>query len=520
MTYRLRRPFAAQDDPLAVIRRLLDRATLVAGRDMRLGTLAERLASVHGPVAMMEEAGPTGRALTFPQAAALVDGWAGAVAASISVGDRVVVAVPNGYDLLLLCLAVSRAGGIAVPVNNRMRADEIAYVIEDSGAALVVRSVDELVSAATPLGHAVDGDEKDVAAIFYTSGTTGKPKGARLTHAGLIGSIGAAAMYPRGLRRDEAVIGLPVAHIMGFAVLLGLASAGIPVYLLPKFDAAVVLDAIESRRATVFIGVPAMYRMMEEAGAESRDLRSVRLWGSGADVMPRDLARRFQKMGATVTLPVVGASIGEAVFFEGYGLVESGGGALVRISTPGPDLPFADAMGFPAPGYRVRVVDDVGSDCAPGVVGELWIKGPGVLAGYHDNPKATADTVTDDGWLRTGDLARRGPLGTIAFAGRKKDVVKVGGYSVFAAEVEATMETHPDVLECAVVGLPDARLGEVPAAAVRVREGCTTTADDLVAWARENLASYKAPRRVVILDDLPRTGTQKVQKRQLLPHFQ
>jgi acyl-CoA synthetase (AMP-forming)/AMP-acid ligase II len=441
------------------------------------------------------------------------------VAASISVGDRVVLAVPNGYDLLLLCLAVSRAGGIAVPVNNRMRPDEVDHVIEDSGAALVVRSADEL-STATPLGRAVDGDEKDVAAIFYTSGTTGRPKGARLTHAGLVGSIGAAALFPRGLRRDEAVIGLPVAHIMGFAVLLGLASAGVPVYLLPKFDASAVLDAIESRRATLFIGVPAMYRMMEEAGAASRDLRSVRAWGSGADVMPRDLARRFQKMGATATLPLVGASVGEAVFFEGYGLVESGGGALVRISTPGPDLPFADAMGFPAPGYRVRVVDDLGVTCAPGVVGELWIKGPGVLAGYHDDPEATADTVTDDGWLRTGDLARRGPLGTIAFAGRKKDVVKVGGYSVFAAEVEAVMETHPDVLECAVVGVPDARLGEVPGAAVRLRADATTGPEDLAAWAREHLASYKAPRQVVILPDLPRTGTQKVQKRQLLPHFQ
>jgi acyl-CoA synthetase (AMP-forming)/AMP-acid ligase II len=208
------------------------------------------------------------------------------------------------------------------------------------------------------------------------------------------------------------------------------------------------------------------------------------------------------------------------VFFEGYGLVESGGGALVRISTPGPDLPFADAMGFPAPGYRVRVVGDDGTEVAPGAVGELWLKGPGVLAGYHDDPDATADTVTDDGWLRTGDLARRGPLGSIVFAGRKKDVVKVGGYSVFAAEVEATMETHPDVLECAVVGVPDATLGEVPGAAVRLREGCSTSPADLVQWASEHLAPYKTPRRVVVLSELPRTGTQKVQKRQLLQHFQ
>ena len=483
---------------------------------MRLGVLAERLASVHGSARMVTE--PDGALdLTFEQASDLVNRWAGGIAARIGPGDRVVLAVPNGYALLLLCLAVSRAGGIAVPVNARMRGDEIEHVVEDSGAALVIRDAAD-VEGSPPLTVAAPGDEDDVAAIFYTSGTTGKPKGARLTHRGLIGSLGAGVLYPRALRRDEAVLGLPVAHIMGFAVLLGMASAGIPVYLLAKFDAGRVLDAIEERRATLFVGVPAMYRMMLEAGAESRDLRSVRVWGSGADVMPRDLAKCFQKMGATATLPLLGASIGEAMFFEGYGLVESGGGALVRISTPGPDL-FGDGMGIPVPGYRVRVAGDDGEEVATGAVGELWLKGPGVLRGYHDDPEATADTVTDDGWLRTGDLARRGPLGSIAFAGRKKDVVKVGGYSVFAAEVEAVLQEHPDVLEAAVLGLLDATLGEVPVACVRVRDGATTTGDDLVAWARDALAPYKAPRRIVVLDELPRTGTQKVQKRELLKYF-
>ncbi|HVM54059.1 MAG TPA: AMP-binding protein [Acidimicrobiales bacterium] len=498
------------------MRKILDRAALATGRDQRLGLLAGRLASVHGGAPMVSE--PSGWTLTFEQAAERVDRWAGAVAARAGAGDRVVLAVPNGYDLLLLCLAVSRAGGVPVPVNARMRGEEIEHVIGDSGAVLVVRDAAEL-EGADPLGAAATGDADDVAAIFYTSGTTGKPKGARLTHRGLLGSVGAASLYPRRLRRDEAVIALPVAHIMGFAVLLGLAAAGIPVHLLPRFEAGPVLDAIERRRATVFVGVPAMYRMLLEAGAETRDLRSVRLWGAGADVMPRDLARRFQRMGATVTLPLLGVSVGEALFVEGYGLVESGGGALVRVSPPGLDLPFAEALGVPLPGYRVRIVGDDGRNVPPGAVGELWLRGPGVLEGYHDDPAATAEAVTDEGWLRTGDLGRRGPLGSVAFAGRKKDVVKVGGYSVFAAEVEAVVEEHADVLECAVVGLPDERLGEVPGAAVRVRPGSSVTPEALVAWAADHLAPYKTPRRVVILDDLPRTGTQKVQKRQLLPHF-
>jgi long-chain acyl-CoA synthetase len=367
------------------LRSFLDRAALVAGRDLRLGTLAARLGSVHGDAPMVSEAGDDGLELTFAEGAALVDRWAGGVAAQgVGPGDRVVLAVPNGYSLLLLCLAVSRAGGIPVPVNSRMRDDEIEHVVDDSGARLVLRSATEL-GGAPPLGRAVDGAEEDVAAIFYTSGTTGRPKGAQLTHRGLLGSVGAAALYPRRLRggKDEAVLGLPVAHIMGFTVLLGMASAGIPVHLLPKFSAGEVLDAIEERRASIFIGVPAMYRMLEEAGAASRDLRSVRVWGAGADVMPRDLARRFQKMGATATLPLLGASVGEALFFEGYGLVESGGGALVRVAPPFLSALGGDAMGVPAPGYRTRVVGDDGRDVPPGGVGELWLKGPGVLQGYH-----------------------------------------------------------------------------------------------------------------------------------------
>jgi len=499
------------------IRSFLDRAALVAGRDARLGTLAARLGSVHGSARMVEE--PSGRTLTFADAAELVDRWAAGVAARIAVGDRVVLVVPNGYDLFLLCLAVSRAGGVPVPVNDRMREDEVEHVVEDSGASLVVRDPATLAADGV-LGRAVDGDEADVAAIFYTSGTTGRPKGARLTHRGLLGSMGAAALYPRALRRDEAVLGLPVAHIMGFTVLLGTASAGIPVYLLPRFSAPEVLDAIESRRATIFIGVPAMYRMLEEAGAAGRDLRSVRVWGSGADVMPRDLVRRFQKMGASVTLPLVGASVGEATFFEGYGLVESGGGAIVRVAPGGLSLPFTgDAMGLTLPGYRTRIVGDDGLDVPAGAVGELWLRGPGVLEGYHGDASATAEALTDDGWLRTGDLGTRGPLGSVVFAGRRKDVVKVGGYSVFSAEVERALEEHPDVLEAAVVGLPDERMGQVVGAAVRLRPGSSETSDSLALWAKESMASYKAPRRIVVVDDLPRTGTQKVQKQELLPLF-
>jgi acyl-CoA synthetase (AMP-forming)/AMP-acid ligase II len=500
---------------------LLARARLVVGRDLTLGTLFERLAAAHGRRRLVEELGDDPLRLTFGQAAATVTRWSGAIAAGTIPGDRVVIAVPNSYRMLLACAAAARAGAIPVPVNDRMRADEVDHVIADSGAAMVVHDVAELEGVDDPPApRSVPSRPGDVAALFYTSGTTGKPKGARLTNRALVGQLTTGALWPAHLRRDESVIALPVAHIMGFGALAGLAVAGIPVCFLSRFRAAEVLDVIEQRRSTAFIGVPAMYRMLLEAGAEGRDLRSIRVWGSGADVMPPDLARRFQRMGATATIPGTRRSVGEAMFLEGYGMVEVGGAVATRISPPLVRLPLGDALGVTLPGYRTRVVDEDGRDVPRGTVGELWVRGPGVLDGYHGNPEASAEALTADGWLRTGDLARRGTRGLLFFAGRQKDVIKNGGYSVFAVEVEASLEGHPDVLEAAVVGLPDERSGEVPAAAVRLRPGATTTADELVAWAADAMAPYKAPRRIVVVDELPRTGTTKVQKAGLLPLFE
>jgi long-chain acyl-CoA synthetase len=495
--------------------KLLARAGMVRGRGLTLATLADRLAEVHGDRRFAEQAGDEPLELTYREAADLVARWSGTVAAKAERGERVVVALPNGIQFFLACLAVARAGAIPVPVNDRMRPDEVDHVVADSGASLVLRDAADL-DGAEPLPAPAEVDAGEVAALFYTSGTTGRPKGARLTHRALVGSLGATALYPSGLRRDEAVLGLPVAHIMGFVALLSIGAMGVPVYLLPKFDAGAVLDAIEQRRATIFVGVPSMYRMLLEAGAEQRDLRSIRVFASGADVMPPDVMQRFKAMGATAT--VLGHSVGQAAFVEGYGMVETGGGAAMRFSPPGFELPFSNTLGFPLPGYRFRVVDDGGNEVGPGVVGELLVRGPGVLDGYHGNEEATAAAL-QDGWLRTGDLARRGPLGTVAFAGRAKDVVKVGGYSVFSVEVERALEEHPDVLEAAVVGLPDDKMGEVPAAAVRLRPSAKADEAALVAWAGERLAPYKAPRRVVVVDDLPRTGTSKVQKNELRELF-
>jgi acyl-CoA synthetase (AMP-forming)/AMP-acid ligase II len=495
----------------------LDRAALLVRRDHTLGTIMERLAKVNGSKQLVEESGG-GLRLTYAQASKRVNRWAGGIAAATTPGDRVVIATPNGYEMLLLCLAASRAGTVPVPVNSQMRPDEVRHVIDDSAATLVLRAAVE-VDGSEPLLTAHKADPDDVAALFYTSGTTGKPKGVELTHRSLVGQVAAAGSMPTNLiMRGGAVLSLPVAHIMGFAAILGMACMGIPVYFIPKFRPTDVLDAIEQRRASIFIGVPAMYRMLLEAGAEQRDLSSVRAWGSGADAMPAELAATFKGLGATASLPIVGP-IGEALFFEGYGMVESGGGAALKASPPMLNIGLGESLGFPMPGYKFKVVDDDGNEVGTGQVGELLLRGPGVTKGYWGDTEATEAALTEDGWLRTGDLARKGMLGAVVFAGRKKDVIKHGGYSVYALEVERVLEEHPDVLEAAVVGLPDDRKGEVPVAAVRIAPGATFDADALKSWAEERLSDYKAPQQIVAVDELPRTGTNKVQRKELLSLF-
>ncbi|MCU1462207.1 MAG: putative AMP-dependent synthetase/ligase [Acidimicrobiales bacterium] len=485
----------------------MDRIRMLIGDEPTLGRLLERLASIHGDDPLVEEAGDRGLRLSYREGAERVDRMAAGIAAKIEPGDRVVLNVPNGYDLFLLCQAACRAGGVAVPVNDKMRAAEIEHVVDDSGAALVITdSADVLADEGLGDERAMTAHADDVAGIFYTSGTTGLPKGARLTHQALVGTSARMAALPVRLAR-EAVTGMPVAHIAGFTILVAAMCGGVPVYLLRAFRPTDALDAIESRRATAFVGVPTMYRMMDEAGAADRDLRSIRMWASGADAMPDDLVKKFQRMGATVTLPLVGVDLGEAIFVDGYGMVELAGGVATRVSLPRVTLPL-----MPLPGNSMKAVDEAGNEVGVGEVGELVVKSRGALKGYHGNDQASHEVLTEEGWVRTGDLARRGPFGLMTLAGRMKHVIKHGGYSVFAVEVETQLARHPDVAEAAVIGLPDDRKGEVPAAVVRLRPGASLTEDALIAWAKEQMADYKVPTRVAFVDELPRTGTDKIQK--------
>jgi len=494
---------------------LLDRIGLVLGRDPNLGTVFERLAVAFGDRPLVEQAADgrtevSALALTYRQAAVEVSRLAASIAAGAGTGDRVVVALPNGYRSVLLCLAASRAGCVAVPVNPQMTESEIEHVIDDCGATLVLRTEDDLPRR-RGLPPARPVQPGDVAALFYTSGTTGQPKGVRLTHQALTGSIRGIGL-PRWVRADEAVLGLPAAHIYGFMAYLSLAAFGIRAYVLPRFRPVDALDAIEKRRASVFLGVPAMYRLLLEAGAEQRDLSCVRIWISGADVMPADLARSFQRMGASLSLPVI-HGIGDALFVEGYGMVELGGAVAIKVHPPRLGRMLDVGMGLALPGWELKV------EAPTGQVGELLGRGPGTMKGYHGAPEATAEVLVEDGWVRTGDLARRGPLGTVAFVGRAKDVIKNGGYSVYAVEVERALEQHAAVAEAAVLGVADERKGERVVAVVRLRPEATLADEELLAFAREHLSSYKVPQAVHVVDELPRTGTGKVQKATLRELF-
>lgn len=484
------------------------KARLAFDHDLTLASVFDRLAHTGGDRVLVDE--PGGDVRTLAGAADQVARWAGALRGEIEPGGIVVVATPNGYDQLLLCAAVSRAGGLPAPVNDRLRPDEIDHIVEDASAMLVLRSVADVPSGGSRLDTAPELDPKGVGAVFYTSGTTGRPKGVELTHRSLVGQMNRMALVPGGVGHHEAVFSLPMAHIMGFVVALGMAYAHVPVRFLPRFDADAILDEIEQRRASAYVGVPAMYRMLLDAGAEDRDLTSIRVWISGADAMPADLADRFTRMGALATLPG-GHHVGRALFAEGYGMVETGGSGALKLNLPGvPDA--VRRLGLPVPGYKTRVVDEDGAEVPRGQVGELQLNGPGVLKGYRGADEATQALFTDDGWLRTGDLVRRGPVGAFTFEGRAKDTIVRGGYNVYAVEVEQALERHEAVAEAAVVGLPDERLGEIPVAAVRLSPGATATPEEIEAFAKDQLSSYKVPSQVMIVDELPQSGTRKVQR--------
>jgi long-chain acyl-CoA synthetase len=438
--------------------------------------------------------------------------------------DRVGLMLPNVIAFPVLYYGILRAGGVVVPMNPLLKRREVRHYLGDSGARLSF--VPPLLEPETVAGAADVGVEPftvteqlldeiagepasnevaprvddDTAVILYTSGTTGRPKGAELTHANLRANASVTANL-LDLGRDDVVMGcLPLFHSFGQTCGLNAAVlVGASVTLVPRFEPAAVLKVIERDRVTVFEGVPTMYMALLNAGTGVADTSTVRLWVSGGAALPVQV------------LQVFNAEFGAEVL-EGYGLSETS--PVASFNPPGNAKP--GSIGLPVEGVEMRLLDDDGNVVARGCVGEIAIRGHNVMKGYWQRPAATAEAIPD-GWLRTGDLARQDRDGFFSIVDRKKDLIIRNGYNVYPREIEEVLYEHPAVLEVAVIGLPDPSYGEEIAAAVVLRADGSATPEALREWVRTRIAPYKFPRHVWLTDALPKGPTGKILKREITP---
>jgi long-chain acyl-CoA synthetase len=441
-----------------------------------------------------------------------------------STGDRVGVMLPNVPLFAVAYYGVLRAGGVVVPMNPLLKPREVEYYVQDSGARFLIAwhelpeaTVDAAQAAgADPIVVApgqfervltafeVDPDiasraDDDTAIILYTSGTTGRPKGAELTHSNLGRNAVVTATTLLDLDTNDVILGcLPFFHAFGQTCCLNAAvQAGSTVTLMARFDARQALDIIAGEGVTVFEGVPTMYSaLVEQQAAGARSTDSLRVCISGGAALPVETLRRFEETCNCIIL-------------EGYGLSETS--PVASFNHPENERK-AGSIGTPIAGVEFRLIDDEGLDAAPGAAGEIAVSGHNVMKGYWNKPDETAAAFVD-GWFRTGDVARIDADGYYFIVDRKKDLIIRGGFNVYPREVEEVLYEHPAVLEAAVIGLPHPSLGEEIGAAVALREGHRASPDDLQEFVKSRLAAYKYPRQVWLVDSLPKGPTGKIMRR-------
>jgi long-chain acyl-CoA synthetase len=360
---------------------------------------------------------------------------------------------------------------------------------------------EQLLAGVEPYGEVAERDPSDTAVILYTSGTTGTPKGAELTHANLMRNADASiALF--GFDQDTVVLGsLPLFHSFGQTCTLNAAmKAGAAVSLLPRFDAGKALEIIQRDRVNVFQGVPTMYgALLNQPERESYDTSSLRLAVSGGASLPVELLRGFEETFACKIL-------------EGYGLSETS--PVASFNHPDKERK-PGSIGTPIGGVEMKLVDGDRRDVAPGEVGEIAIRGHNVMKGYLGRPDATAEAISEDGWFHSGDLARMDEDGYFFIVDRKKDMIIRGGFNIYPRELEEVLYEHPAVREAAVVGIPHASLGEEVGAAVSLKPGLEATAEELRDFVKAQVAAYKYPRKIWFLDELPKTATGKILKREI-----
>jgi acyl-CoA synthetase (AMP-forming)/AMP-acid ligase II len=434
-------------------------------------------------------------------------------------GDRVALLLHNGFEFPESLLACHRVGAVAVPINFRLTADEIAYILDDAGAValiagdrpeglarlrveLTVGSAYEAAIANSDPTPQVDVEEHDPALLCYTSGTTGRPKGAILTHANLVASTLSWIHEMQAGADDVWLSGQPLFHIGGINGLLPFLALGATSIVVPTagFDPANAIRLIAEHAVTMCIFVPTQWDAVctsPEVQAVDRDRLRVAMWGASAAARP--------------TLDLMARTFPNADIVSAYGQTEmSGATTLLK----GPDATRKiGSVGLPMINVELRVVDDQLRDVGPGVVGEIVYRGPMVMQGYLGLPDATAEAFAG-GWFHSGDLATRDEEDYLRLVDRKKDMIVSGGENIYPAEVERVLREHPGVADVAVIGVPHARWVESPVAFV-VRADCAAGEEELLAHCRDRLASYKKPSAVHFVEELPRNAAGKVTKRVL-----
>ncbi|MFD9111808.1 long-chain-fatty-acid--CoA ligase [Streptomyces bottropensis] len=439
-------------------------------------------------------------------------------------GDRVALMLPNVPEFVALYYGVLRAGAVVVPMNPLLKTRETEYHLRDCGAVLLLewhqapgegaqgaaaagvrhlavepRDFAARLAGHEPLSGVAETADDDVAVLLYTSGTTGRPKGATLTHGGLRHNTEVNTVHVQRMTREDVVVGcLPLFHIFGQICTMSVAvRAGASLTLIPRFEPQAVLDAVARDRATVFEGVPTMYAALLQHPTEA-DVSTLRMCVSGGASLPVEILHGFERRFGCAVL-------------EGFGMSETS--PVVTFNHP--DRPRkAGSIGTPIQDVEVRLLDDKGQDVAPGEVGELAVRGPNVMKGYWNRPEETAAAIPD-GWLRSGDLARRDEDGYLYIVDRKKDMIIRGGYNVYPREIEEVLHEHPAVALAAVVGVPHTHLGEEIAAAVVLRPGAQADPGELREFVRDRVAAYKYPREVWLVDTLPTGPSGKILKREI-----
>ncbi|HET7574393.1 MAG TPA: long-chain fatty acid--CoA ligase [Solirubrobacterales bacterium] len=441
-------------------------------------------------------------------------------------GDRVGVMLPNVLEFPISYYGVLRAGGVVVPMNVLLKRREIAFYLEDSGAKLLLAwhgfcaeardgaadagaelievepaSFAELIAGHEPTPELVATEENDTAVILYTSGTTGKPKGAELTHFNLSRNADISARTTSNVQRGDVVLGaLPLFHSFGQTVSMNASlRVGATLTLLPKFDPGDALAIMERERVTHFYGVPTMYgALLHHPERERFDASALRICITGGASMPVEVLRGFE------------AAFG-CELLEGYGLSETS--PVASTNHPGrPRKP--GSIGTPLEEVEMRVVDEDDEEVAQGEVGEIVIRGHNVMKGYWQRPDATAEAMRG-GWFHSGDMARVDEDGYFFIVDRKKDLIIRGGYNVYPREVEEVLYEHPKVREAAVIGVPHDQWGEEIGAAVVLHDGEKIAPEEISAYVKERIAAYKYPRIVWFMDDLPKGPTGKILKREI-----